>query len=556
MQPGLWRGITGLIFLLAGCAEKSSPVTPSDERIPFDYRVEGLPDAVATPTLYADDGDTVRLSVGYVKKVVAGQPVRMLAYNRAIPGPLIRVPQGAEIVLRLTNGITLPTSLHSHGVRLEAQYDGMPGISQPPIDSGDTFTYRIRFPDAGIYWYHPHVRESYGLELGLYGNYLVAPADTAYWPQVHREEVLILDDILTENGKVRPFYKNITDFTMMGRFGNTLLANGEENPVLKVKRNEVIRFYVTNTSGSRTYNLRLSNNMRLHLVGSDNGKYEYSQDRGEALIAPSERLIFQVGFAYDGSDTVELQNFPRGGFAEKIRTLMRFAFEPDSAVPDLSASLNPLHSPEVTRDIERFRPSFDKEPDEELFITGYMDHAMTAAPLAKTVTAHDTNFTDRMGVEWYDHMFGMNALSTTENMTWILRDLKTGKENHDIQWKFAKNSQVLIRIRNDTTTTSPVKGRMLHPMPHPIHFHGQRFLVVREGMPGQAQRPNLNGLVWRDSYLIGTGFTVDILLDAGNPGKWMFHCHIPEHLEAEMKGHFDVLDSAGPLVRRAAPPSR
>jgi FtsP/CotA-like multicopper oxidase with cupredoxin domain len=97
---------------------------------------------------------------------------------------------------------------------------------------------------------------------------------------------------------------------------------------------------------------------------------------------------------------------------------------------------------------------------------------------------------------------------------------------------------------------------MMHPMPHPIHFHGQRFLVVREGMPGQAQRPNLNGLVWRDSYLIGTGFTVDILLDAGNPGKWMFHCHIPEHLEAEMKGHFDVLDSAGPLVRRAAPPSR
>jgi hypothetical protein len=80
-------------------------------------------------------------------------------------------------------------------------------------------------------------------------------------------------------------------------------------------------------------------------------------------------------------------------------------------------------------------------------------------------------------------------------------------------------------------------------MPHPLHFHGQRFLVVREN-----GRPTLESLVWRDTYLIGRGYTVDILLDASNPGDWMFHCHIAEHLEDDMMAHFRVVDggSGGP----------
>ena len=536
--------------LLGACTEKHI-VIPPEEPIPFDYSVEGLPDAVPTSVLEAKDGDTVRLSVGYVKKTVSGSPVRMLAYNRSIPGPTIKVPEGAKITLLLTNEIGLPTSLHSHGIRLDWRYDGMPGLSQPPVDSGETFAYSLHFPDPGVYWYHPHVRESYGLELGLYGNYLVVPADTAYWPAVHREEMLVFDDILTENGRIRPFYKNITDFTMMGRFGNAFLVNGAEGYVMKVKRGEVIRFYATNVSGSRTYNLRYSDGTRLHLVGADNGRNEYSHSRAEAIIAPSERLVFQAQFLRADKDTIELQNFPRGPYSERMRVLMRFVFEEDSVATDLSASLAPVHNADVAADIDAYRGSFNKEPDEELFLTGYMDHGPTqAAPSAKITTAHDSTFTDRMGIEWYDHMFNMNRISDTSNMRWFARDVKTGKENHAIHWIFKTGDHVLIRIRNDTTSTSPVPGRMMHPMPHPIHFHGQRFLVLREGPPS-GMRPNVNGLVWRDSYLIGTGFTVDILLDAANPGKWMFHCHIPEHLESDMMGHFDVVDPA-PLVKGTA----
>ena len=76
---------------------------------------------------------------------------------------------------------------------------------------GESFSARVSFPDPGVYWYHPHIREDYGQEMGLYGNVLVEPADPDYWPPVHRELALTLDDILLEDGKVAPFSRSRDD---------------------------------------------------------------------------------------------------------------------------------------------------------------------------------------------------------------------------------------------------------------------------------------------------------------------------------------------------------
>ncbi len=74
----------------------------------------------------------------------------------------------------------------------------------------------------------------------------------------------------------------------------------------------------------------------------------------------------------------------------------------------------------------------------------------------------------------------------------------------------------------------------MHPMQHPIHFHGQRFLVLsRDG----EQETNM---AWKDTVLIPSGETVEILLEVTNPGEWMAHCHIAEHLEAGMMLPFNV----------------
>jgi FtsP/CotA-like multicopper oxidase with cupredoxin domain len=130
------------------------------------------------------------------------------------------------------------------------------------------------------------------------------------------------------------------------------------------------------------------------------------------------------------------------------------------------------------------------------------------------------------GIEWLDHMAAMNSASDTKNMRWVIRDSLTGFENHDIKWAFKRGEKIKIRIHNSITSS--------HPMPHPIHFHGQRFLILSVN-----NIRNLN-MAWKDTYLIGIAETVDLLLDASNPGEWMAQCHISEHLEAMMMFNYTV----------------
>ena len=117
--------------------------------------------------------------------------------------------------------------MHWHGLRLENRFDGVPEETQAPIPVGGKFTYRVQFPDPGFYWYHPHIREDFAQEMGLYGTIVVEPSDPAYWPAVDRQLALTLDDILVEDGQIAPFHRSGPNFTAMGRFGNVMLINGE-----------------------------------------------------------------------------------------------------------------------------------------------------------------------------------------------------------------------------------------------------------------------------------------------------------------------------------------
>ena len=121
------------------------------------------------------DGDTSSCASRPVVKQLGDDSVRMLAYNGSIPGPTLRVRQGSEITVHVRNDADIEATVHWHGLRLDNKYDGVPYETQAPIPIGGEFTYRLRFPDAGLYWYHPHIREDYGLDMGLYGNIVVDP---------------------------------------------------------------------------------------------------------------------------------------------------------------------------------------------------------------------------------------------------------------------------------------------------------------------------------------------------------------------------------------------
>lgn len=466
------------------------------------------------------DGDTLVLTAMLVRREIGGHAFAMYAFNGQVPGPLIRVPRNATIVVRFRNRIDLPSTVHWHGVRLDNRFDGADGVTQDPVAPGDSFVYRVHFPDAGVYWYHPHVREDIEQAMGLFGNVLVDSPETAYYSPANREQALMLGDLLLNADTLIPFGKEQPDFALMGRVGNVLLVNGEPDYALQVRRGEVVRFYLTNVASSRTFNLSFGGGVPIKVVASDVSRFEHEERVASVVLAPAERYVVDVRFARPGRyalvNAVQAINHYRGEFEPAVDTLGFVTVDSTPAEPDYGTQFAALRAnAAVTRDIARYRPFFDRPPDRRFTLTVQT----TALPLASVqFMSIDTAY--YAPVEWVDGMPDMNWLSTGTQVRWIIRDDATGKENMDIDWRVRVGSVVKLRIVNDP--------RSFHPMQHPIHLHGQRMLVVaRDGVA-------TGNLVWKDTVIIPVGSTVDLLIDASNPGDWMLHCHIAEHLGAGM----------------------
>jgi suppressor of ftsI len=519
------------VVCLSGCLFDTKNTSPPSDPY-FSRSVEGLAEAVPAPMTDLKNGDSLDLTVAPVKLAIGGREVRMTAFNGSVPGPILRVRQGDSIVIRLRNRAESPITLHPHGIRLDSRFDGAPGSTQVPVDPGKDFTYRIAFPDPGVFWYHSHLREDAYQTLGLYGNFIVTPKDSGYWNPVDREVPLVISEVKMDSDGIAPIRKDMADHVMMGRFGNVFLVNGDTDFTVTVKRKEYVRFYATNACNARVINL-VMNTLWMKVVGSDNGKFERSQHMASEFISPGERLVYEVMFKEAGDYMIFHEMPDRYLKLGRVRVLEDSVETPfGRAYSDTDTAVS------VIKDIDAFRGSFNKAPDKEIFFTGHMgghDHmpmkagagGVASAALALAKAAAPQHGPDgSLGVEWEDTMGVMNSGSTPANMSWIIRDKKTGLENHAILWNFKRGDQVLIRIENDSLA--------VHAMPHPIHFHGQRFLVLR--VNGKTN-PDL---AWKDTYMVPSASTADILLDASNPGVWMAHCHIAEHLAADMMFHFLV----------------
>ena len=142
-------------------------------------------------------------------------------------------------------------------------------------------------------------------------------------------------------------------------------------------------------------------------------------------------------------------------------------------------------------------------------------------------TTHGEGHGTADGIEWEDDMVEVNRLTTTATMHWKFLDRTSGADSPTIDWQFTVGDRVKIRLVNEMDSD--------HPMHHPFHLHGAgRFLVLaRDGVT----EPNL---VWKDTVLVRTGQVVDILFDVSNPGLWMAHCHIAEHMQSGMMFSFNV----------------
>ena len=561
----------------------------------FPTDATGLPQARAAEVVELGDGDRFGLRIAPVANRIGETTVRMLAYNGSIPGPTLKVREGSEVVVEIENDGDVEATVHWHGLRLENRYDGT-HETQRPMGRGETYTAHVSFPDPGIYWYHPHIREDYGQEMGLYGNVIVEPADPDYWPPVHREIALTLDDILIEDGKVASFSRTETTHSAMGRFGNVLLIGGETDLSLTARLGEVVRFYLTNTANTRVFKVAIPG-AQIKLVGGDSGHVEREQFVDDVILAPSERVVIDVLFDQPGELTMEHRT------PERTYRLASIRVGHEQAEPSLTEQFGVLRTnADMAAERERLAAYVDAEPDKTLGFIAEMDMGApegdgpviyscpmhpevvreepghcpdcgmkllaVEAPSSYTCPMHPEVISEQPGhcpecgmkllpshlvaeagghhdhdhhdhpheghdhvtadgIEWEDDMVEINRLTTPANMRWKLIDKATGAENAAIDWQFRVGDRVKIRLLNEMAGD--------HPMHHPFHVHGAgRFLILsRDGNV----EPNL---VWKDTVLIRTGETVDILLDVTNPGLWMAHCHIAEHHESGMMFSFNV----------------
>jgi FtsP/CotA-like multicopper oxidase with cupredoxin domain len=557
----------------------------------FPTGTDGLADSSTTEVVELGHGETFELRIAPVVKTIDGSDVRMLAYNGSIPGPTLRVKQDSEITVNVINDGDLEATVHWHGLRLENRYDGT-HETQDLIPVGGAYTARVAFPDPGVYWYHPHTREDYGQEMGLYGNVIVEPRDPDYWPPAHREVALTLDDVLIEDGAVAPFSRSETTHSAMGRFGNVLLVAGETDLALGARWGEVIRFYLTNTANTRVFRVQLPG-ARMKLVGGDSGRHEREELVEYVTLAPSERVVVDVLFGEPGRFQLEHLT------PDRVYPLASIDVSQEATSPTLAEQFEVLRrDEELTSKRTELEAYVTAEPDKKLAFIAEMDMEAPDGPVVYSCPMHPevvseepghcpecgmkllaveapaTTYTCPMhpevvteepghcpecgmkllpsqlvaeagegghehhdhaaadGIEWEDDMVEVNRLTTPANMRWKLIDRDTGAENAAIDWKFQVGDRVKIRLLNEMAGD--------HPMHHPFHVHGAgRFLILsRDGVP----EPNL---VWKDTVLVRTGETVDILLEVTNPGRWMAHCHIAEHHESGMMFSFDVAPAAG-----------
>ncbi|MFQ5530424.1 MAG: multicopper oxidase family protein, partial [Gemmatimonadota bacterium] len=428
-----------------------------------------IPDSRPRDHLRLSNGDTLRLEATPVRHRVRDRTFTLYGFNGQVPGPLVEVPEAAEITVVFTNHIDWPTTIHWHGLRLENASDGVPGVTQEVVPPGGAFTYSLRFPDAGIYWYHPHHREDVLQDLGLYGNMIARATRPDFYGPVHAESILMLDDLLVGDSGVVPYGADGATHLLNGRFGNVFLVNGEPDFRSRADRGEVVRYYLTNVSNTRTFNLSFGG-APMKLVGSDVGNFEREVWVESVVIAPAERYVVHVRFDRAGEfpllNRVQAIDHINARFLPQEDTLGVVSVADRPASPDLSESFAHLREPDfVARELDPYKRVVSRPVDRMLVLEM---RAREFPLVVKRLMQVDSVWFSP--VEWAGTMPMMNWMSTAANLDWVLRDPDTGKENLDIDWRFEVGDVVKIRLHN--------RRDALHAMHHPIHLHGQRFLVV------------------------------------------------------------------------------
>jgi FtsP/CotA-like multicopper oxidase with cupredoxin domain len=437
-------------------------------------------------------------------ELAPGKTIAAMAYNGRVPGPEIRAREGERLRVVLKNSLKEPTTIHWHGVDVPNAMDGVPGVTQKPIQPGQTFAYEFAARPAGTRWYHTHFQEHRQMDLGLVAPLIIEPAapePTAY----DREATLVLDDWVTGTGPVLPPTAEGTAdrrgspggmmsgmmqgrgmggmMRGMGRGGgaheaayDAMTINGRAYPAtepLRVRRGERLRLRIINASAEHTHVVRLAGH-RLAVTHTDGNPLAAPVNVDALPIAPSERYDVIVTADHPGAWSL--------------------------------SCLQPGHAAAG----ERMAILYDGHERAERVLPGM----------------------DLAGLRLWEYGLGRGRdilptpSGSARSFTLTLSGGMMGNDAWTINGKTYPQTEPLRLAKGDPAR---IVFRNMSMEAHPMHLHGQSFRVMAVNGTRLPQ-PIVKDVVDVDGHM---GSAV-IEFTAHNPGDWFLHCHKPTHMEGGM----------------------
>jgi FtsP/CotA-like multicopper oxidase with cupredoxin domain len=357
-----WLVVTAATLVACGSSSSAPPPPPAAAPAPVpETPAWVMPDVLGVNAL-ADENDDpniveVTLAAGTSSTTyVPGKKAQVFAYNGMLPGPVLKAKVGDHVIVHFKNKLAEATTIHWHGLRISDQMDGSPRV-QSPVKPGAEFTYDFVVPDAGSFWYHPHVNTAAQVEKGLYAPIVVF--DPAKDPTYDAERFLVLDDIRLEaDGTISPQSK--MDGMMGGRFGNMMLTNGRpvKEAVASVEQGTVERWRIVNSANARTMQIGVEG-ASFRVIATDGGLLPEPYTTTAKISVPiGQRYDLEV--TYDRPGSAKLVNFVESADANGNPTIVKMS----SFTVDVAAS------DRVPRDITWPSVSFpDRTPDGKATIT-------------------------------------------------------------------------------------------------------------------------------------------------------------------------------------------
>ena len=544
-----------------------------------------------SPGLRADlptlTGPNIDLTVGHSPFTVGGRTGHAVTVNGTLPAPLIRLREGQNARLSVTNTLDEDTSIHWHGLLLPFQMDGVPGISFPGIKASETFVYEFPVRQSGTYWYHSHsnLQEA----MGHYGPIVIDPAGAdpvAY----DREHVLVLSDWsflhphqILDKLKKSPGYFNNQRTTLSGLIDGsdrmsledrrmwgsmrmdprdildvngttyTYLVNGhgpQENWTGLFRPGERVRLRVINASAMSIFNVRIPG-LAMTVVNAD-GENVRPVETDEFQISVAETYDVIVRPTEDRAYTVVAEAIDRSGMGRATlapRLGMTAKVPPLRPVPNLTmrdmgmggmdhsgmdhgdmAGMD--HGAMTMRDPDNAPPDMAVGVGVDMINMSPINR-LGDRPLGLEDVPHRVLvYTDLVSLSPNkdrrppSRTMEIHLTGNMERFMWGFDGRKFSELVEPI--RFERNERVRVTLVNDTM------------MAHPIHLHGHFFELVTGGPEGhQPLKHTVN---------VAPGGKVTFDLTADAPGDWAFHCHLLMHMHA---GMFNVV-TVRPLDGAAA----